>query len=241
LLTTTSSPIITAWPAEPLSLPRYRRRQYRYAADRTLFVAEVDDGEGVATGETVLRLAEVPLEDSGAVLTFVNAVGTIGMSEDAESQTIAEFMLVVEAVRDAVTAWRVLQRDDQLKGEIFWHLPRLRGVPAEELPEAAAEFLTVVLDTGLAAVRPRVSLALNGDREPPLLDLTLYALCCCELFNHVVSGADFRVCANEACERLFVRDDTAKRRGVLYCSRQCARAQAQREFRRRKAEHKHEV
>jgi predicted sulfurtransferase len=71
-----------------------------------------------------------------------------------------------------------------------------------------------------------------------LLDLTLYALCCCELFNHVVSGADFRVCANEACERLFVRDDTARRRGVLYCSRNCARAQAQREFRRRKAEQK---
>jgi hypothetical protein len=238
LLKATSSPTITAWPAEPLSLPRYRRRHYRYAADQTLFVAEIDDGEGVATGETVLRLAEVPLDDAGAVLTFVNAVGTIGMSEDAESQTVAEFMLVVEAVRDAVTAWRVLQDDDQLAHEIFWHLPRLRGVPPDELPEAAAEFLTVVLDTGLAAVRPRVSLALNGNQEPPLLDLTLYALCCCELFNHVVSGADFRVCANEACERLFVRDDTAKRRGVLYCSRTCARAQAQREFRRRKAEHK---
>jgi hypothetical protein len=234
-------PAIAAWPTGPLTLPRYIRRQYRYAADRTLFVAEADDGEGVATGETVLRLAEVPLDDPGALLGFVNAVGTVGMSEDAESQTMAEFMLVVEAVRDAVTAWRVLQGDDESAGEIFWHLPRLRGVPAHELPEAAAEFLTVVLDTGLAAVRPRVSLAVNGDREPPLLDLTLYALCCCELFNHVVSGADFRVCANEACERLFVRDDTAKRRGVLYCSRTCARAQAQREFRRRKAEHKGEV
>ena len=240
-MSATRQPAIAAWPTGPLTLPRYLRRQYRYAADRTLFVAEADDGEGVATGETVLRLAEVPLDDPGALLGFVNAVGTIGMSEDAESQTIAEFMLVVEAVRDAVTAWRVLQGDDELQGEIFWHLPRLRGVPADELPEAAAEFLTVVLDTGLAAVRPRVSLVMNGDHEPPLLDLTLYALCCCELFNHVVSGADFRVCANEACERLFVRDDTAKRRGVLYCSRTCARAQAQREFRRRKAEQKGEV
>ena len=95
-----------------------------------------------------------------------------------------------------------------------------------------------MLDTGLVAVRPRVTLAANGNSEPPLLDLTLYALCCCELFNHVVSGSDFRVCANESCERLFVRDDTARRRGVLYCSRTCARAQAQREFRRRRAEQK---
>jgi predicted RNA-binding Zn ribbon-like protein len=222
-----------------LSLPRYQRRRYRYAADRTLLVAEIDDGEGVATGETVLRLAEVPLDDPGAVLGFVNAVGTIGMSEDAESQTVAEFTLVVEAVRDAVTAWRVLQDDDGLE-EIVWHLPRLRDVPATELPEAAAEFLTVVLDTGLAPVRPRVTLAVNGGdaAEPPLLDLTLYALSCCELFNHVVSGNDFRVCANESCERLFVRDETARRRGVLYCSRTCARAQAQREFRRRRAEQK---
>ena len=241
VLSAAGTPSITAWPTEPLTLPRYQRRQYRYAADQTLFVAEADDGEGVATGETVLRLAEVPLDDPGAVLGFVNAVGTIGMSEDAESQTVAEFMLVVEAVRDAVTAWRVLQGDEHLNGEIFWHLPRLRGVPSLELPEAAAEFLTVVLDTGLAAVRPRVSLALNGSGEPPLMDLTLYALCCCELFNHVVSGADFRVCANESCERLFLRDETARRRGVLYCSRTCARAQAQREFRRRKAEQKGEV
>ena len=48
--------------------------------------------------------------------------------EDAARETERlkrwEFMLVVEAVRDAVTAWRVLQNDEQLEREIFWHLPR---------------------------------------------------------------------------------------------------------------------
>jgi hypothetical protein len=221
-------PSVAAWPEHAFSPPRYRRRRYRYAANEKLLVAEGESGDGVAAGETVLRLAEVPLDDGDAVLAFANEIGTVGMSEDAESQTVAEFILVAETMRDAVTAWRVLQEDETLPAQPTWHLPRLHGVPPEELAEAAAEFVTVVLDTGLASVRPRVSVGLGS--EPPRLDLTLYALCSCELFNHVVARNDFRVCANEACGRLLFRDETDRRRGVLYCSRTCAHSEAQPEF-----------
>ena len=235
---TRDNPPIATWPAQPLPLPRYQRREYRYAAERTLLVAEADDGEGVASGDTLLRLAEVELTDHAAVLELVNTIGAIGMSEDAESQTVAEFRLLVEVVRDTVTAWRLLQGDPRL-GEPVWHLPRLGRLSAETLPRAAAEFLAVVLETGLASVHPRVTVAANDGRapEPPALDLTLYAICCCELFNHVASRADFRVCANESCGRLFVRDSAARQRGVVYCSRSCARAQAERELRGREQPH----
>lgn len=69
-----------------------------------------------------------------------------------------------------------------------------------------------------------------------------YNALCLQLFNHIVEtqGAGFRVCANEACGRLFWRQrgrakyEQYHTTGVRYCSRSCARAQAARELRRRK-------
>ena len=61
-----------------------------------------------ASGETCLRLSEVPLEDTSAILGFVNDVGTAGFGGDPEEETIAEFVLGATIIRDAVAAWRLL-------------------------------------------------------------------------------------------------------------------------------------
>jgi hypothetical protein len=74
----------------------------------------------------------------------------------------------------------------------------------------------------------------NELREAPL-----YAVCCLELFNHLVEHAQVRRCANERCGRPFARQrgraehGQYRLRGVKYCSTYCARAQAQRAYRRR--------
>jgi hypothetical protein len=61
-----------------------------------------------------------------------------------------------------------------------------------------------------------------------------------QLYNHLVEKAEFRQCANEPCGKTFVRQrgraefGQHRTSGILYCSRDCARAQAQRQLRRRR-------
>jgi hypothetical protein len=92
---------------------------------------------------------------------------------------------------------------------------------------------------------------LEDPQEPPSLsqiDLNIYQAMCLQLANHIAEHATYHRCANETCGRLFVRQrggsEIARTRGaehgqyhtsgVLYCSPQCARAQAARMVRRRK-------
>ena len=187
-----------------------------------------------ASGETCLRLSEVPLEDTTAILRFVNAVGTAGFGGDPDEETVAEFVLGATIVRDAVAAWRLLT-DEPDGDEADWHLNRLTDVPGDERRAASADYLNDVIASGLSSITPVLSLTSGPEERDAVLELNLHALCCLELFNHVAAGNDFPRCANESCARLFVRDERARRRGMRYCSRTCARAQAQREFRRRKA------
>jgi hypothetical protein len=98
-----------------------------------------------------------------------------------------------------------------------------------------------LLQTGLHyGLEPFTPALLNAD-EFPFPDLSLYQLCCLELFNHIAEHVPYRRCANETCQRLFVRQrgrsthGQFRMTGVKYCSAECARRQAQRAYRRRKA------
>lgn len=81
-----------------------------------------------------------------------------------------------------------------------------------------------------------------GPRTTDLLTATA-----CQLHNitlDVADGLPLRECANESCERYFLRQrGTAQQgqyrsKGVIYCSGRCANTQAQREKRRRDRERK---
>lgn len=67
----------------------------------------------------------------------------------------------------------------------------------------------------------------------------LYELGTLQLVNDMAAGLALRVCANETCGRAFRRQlgraeySQHRTTGVMYCSRECARAQAERERRRR--------
>jgi len=231
-----SPPRVAAWPPGPLPLPRYRRRRYGLAGEppSESLVGEALEEAVTASGETCLRLSEVPLEDTNAILGFVNDVGTAGFGGDPDEETIAEFVLGATIIRDAVAAWRLLT-DEPDGDQADWRLNRLTDVPGEERRAASAEYLNDVIASGLSSITPVLSLTSGAEERDAVLELNLHALCCLELFNHVAAANDFPRCANEACARLFVRDERARRRGMRYCSRTCARAQAQREFRRRRA------
>jgi hypothetical protein len=68
---------------------------------------------------------------------------------------------------------------------------------------------------------------------------TLYSIAMLQLVNDLAEEVPYLRCANETCGRLFVRQRGRttyggnRMRGVMYCSNTCARAQYQREKRRR--------
>jgi hypothetical protein len=76
-------------------------------------------------------------------------------------------------------------------------------------------------------------------RDPNEVYTTLYSAAMLQLVNDLAANETVRTCANETCHRRFVRQlgrseyGGHRRSGTLYCSSNCARAQYQREKRRR--------
>ena len=119
------------------------------------------------------------------------------------------------------------------------------GIPPSEAWSYAAKYWpeldsTQAMNLGLEPYKVRVEFHGYGDdysAEVPTPDL--YSAMALQLFNLVVEDLPIRRCANERCGRRFVRQigrveyGQWRTEGVKYCTNTCARAQAQREYRRR--------
>jgi hypothetical protein len=171
--------------------------------------------------------------------------------EDIE--TLTEFRIAARFVRDGLTAWRYVRGD--LKAEdVHWESPYFDNDDHVEID--TQDFLLMLFDFALMPFHPGISFLDDDEFADEANDgrrfrvkpgsgharqgLDLFPICCLELYNHIVEEAEYRACANETCGRLFVRQEgrsTFNQRwttGVKYCSALCAKAQAQRNYRRRK-------
>jgi hypothetical protein len=164
-------------------------------------------------------------------------------------ETLEEFRFGARVLRDLVTAARISQLHEPPVAVSWESIPEQAmrekradladwGIELDAQDESVDIFLRQVLADGLRPFQPRLIYA-GQEAADELGGAPLYAICCLELFNHVVENAQARVCANESCQRPFVRQrgraeqGQHRRRGVKFCSNHCARAQAQREYRRR--------
>lgn len=154
------------------------------------------------------------------------ATGGIGVTSYVES--LADFRWGATCIRDLVRAWRWVNEanePDAWESQVWEE----GGAPATQA-EALA-LLERQLSVGLGLFHPQLG-------EPP--EVTLYDACCLQLYGHIVEEERYRVCHNETCGRLFVQQSGRSEKGghrsagVKYCSAHCARAQAQRAYRRRK-------
>jgi hypothetical protein len=153
-------------------------------------------------------------------------------------ETLGEFRFGARFVCDLVSAYRVV------RGEVGVDEAEWQVLPAGQQPTSlrdAANVIAIAVEWALKPYSPHVFFSpvpVPGLR--PTADGMVYVRCCVELYNHIVEGADYRVCANETCGRLFVRQRGRaqhgfyRREGVRFHDASCARAQTQREYRRRK-------
>ncbi len=206
--------------------------------------------EFVRSGHSLTRL---PANAPGSLLDdHITAVLT---DVPPAIETLDEFRFAARCVRDLYTAWLVVKHGRDLR-ELQWEA--LTHTKRHPTLYEAATLLDHVLTVFLRDFSPQLQLewlfagpAKAGDLfasvDSVSIDPTtgpqtapLYAICALELFNHILSDAEYHECANDRCKRTFVQQQGRsekgqhRTRGVMYCTAECARAAAQRQYRRRR-------
>jgi hypothetical protein len=162
--------------------------------------------------------------------------------------TLALFVWQAQCLRDLVRCWRWYREDIAVLLE-EWESPvwtvEDEYFPMPTNPVEAAELLRQGIRTGLRPFHPELRIA-TFEEDPRLTTyyggtVDFYSICCLELFNLIVRDTGLAQCANERCQRMFGLQEGRSQKGrhrsvgVKYCSLSCARAQAQRDYRRRHA------
>lgn len=210
--------------------------------------AELEDDEVVRFGKPrakdrrlpvdfyVRELREVDVTDTDALLAFLRTYGRVGWPIELPlllSPSLGappdEYCATLEEIREHILVLR--------KTTDIWMGAKRGQVEADD-----ANYLMRVLNTGMGNFSPFVwapgyaeAASQIGSAFPP----SAYAAACMQLFNDIAARAVYRRCQNSSCKRIFVRQrgrseyDQYRMRGVKYCSNLCARAKAQRDYRRR--------
>ncbi len=220
-----------------------------------LYVRE-DEPEPVdLSDELVLRdLCDLQLNDGEAVTDFLNEHGLLPPTFDlllpgqrsrrrrnAPPQAYGNVMDAIAylTVARAMANHWVASMTDQSVAKVWSAVS-----PDVTTKREAWMFLIESLNFGLVPYHPRIEATFPGIRGHPYVvggpRVHLFNGLSLQVFNLMVEAIPPLQCLNETCGRWFVRQHGRAEQGqyrvegVKYCSASCARAQAQREYKRRK-------
>lgn len=147
-----------------------------------------------------------------------------------------------EEVRRTTDPTTSEERFDQFLGSMGrQHLEHASGIP--QCPRDLYRFLGDFLGAALQAFH--VGPEITDENGTPLYfpdarKVSLYSALCLQLANHIAENADYRTC--KKCGVLFVRQQGRAEVGqyrtggeLFFCTKKCARAYTQKEYRKRQA------
>jgi hypothetical protein len=199
-------------------------------------------------GTKILKGAMLRTKDAGEEFNIVFSCG--------HWQQVAQRLRLVRAAvnhfvahsegTDLISAWTG-ERFDLRVGHEFSELSEAAAAPdlitLRETPLADAWRIFVAVHAQLLREHlPSLTVWLSRERASLKIfafPSTLASALVVQLHNLIVDGLEIRRCANESCGRPFTRQrgraakGQYRSTGVLYCDAACAKAQIQREYRRR--------
>jgi hypothetical protein len=237
---------ITPWPGVVVEIPPVTSFAFEMRGDFLVADESTFDDVPLSSELAIRDLLQVDCNDRESVVAFVREHGSIG-------RTSRESDLIILRPEPA-GHWRHvaahLQQAQLLSRHTLAYLSDSYVAPVwaplglnYDEAEAWAEF-QAALNSGLRWYHARIEAELPGrswGSPSGLQPIGLYSALCLQLLNMLTEGLPPHECANENCRHAFIRQQGRaeagqyRTAGVEYCSMKCARAQASRNHRRRKA------
>jgi len=162
-----------------------------------------------------------------------------GLTEFTDFHPLSQAGLYQDVLHDMICIWRYFS-EDWGEERLALELRVFVTVEGHTSDATRAAQLAEGLNRALTPFTVRLEERTAADEGVSTSEVNVYQAMCLQLANHIAENAAYHRCANEPCGRLFVRQRGGAKFGqyhtssVLYCSPQCARAQAARVLRRRK-------
>jgi hypothetical protein len=252
-------PSIWTWPEQPVPpLPVARAADVNTDEDGGLvYTGDEPIGYEHLPDELVLRgLQDLDPGDGDAVIEFLNRYGVITAVYKSEDLAPIDLRLarlgdpVGEAKNHLLDAAAFLTTARAMTRHWIAHLEgasvsapwretfRFPGLGDEG---HAWHYFKKCLNYGLRPYTAHFEYMGQGARSPDL-----YQALCLQILNLVIEALPPHACANRNCDHYFIRQEGRakagqyRKDGVKFCSRSCARAQSQRDYRekRRKQDEK---